>query len=352
MTDPIEHLIRDTLTQHATLAPSASALTSRSNDRSNRRTRQWAIPVLASVAVIVITVATLVLSRGWAQHPVHAPSATAVTPTVSAPAGTQIISYHGVELTVPSPLPISTFQCGPFLRSTVFLDNAIGHSCPVASGKPGPAGLTTVALSAVRTVTNALAPQIIANTPVRIGTSAASIGYRTSAEGVEGVLVIPTTQTVIDVVTPTKADTQAILGSTRVVDVDTLGCRSKVNLATALPPNQSTTRLVSADPVSAVACEYQVGNNFQNYNDWLLLSKRLTPALGRQAATLANTLPSHEAAVSPGGGLHVLLTFTYQDGSTETLDATTYTSGDARLITNGQRTVEDVTGDLADLLAL
>jgi hypothetical protein len=351
MTDSIEQLIRDTLTAHSALAPSASSLTSRSYDRPNRRTRQWAVPALTSAAVIAITMATVVLSRGWAQHPAHAP-ATAVTPTVSAPPGMQIISYHGVEVTVPSSLPISTFRCGPFPKSTVFLDNAIGHSCPALTGKPGPPGLTTIALSAVRTAANALAPQLIANTPVRIGTSEASIGYRTAAEGVEGVLVIPATQTVIDVVTPTKAATQAILGSTRVVEADSLGCRSKVDLATALSPNRATSQLVSADPVSAVACEYQVGNNFANYNQWLLRSTRLTPALARHAATLANTLPRHQAVTSPSAGLHVLLTFTYSDGSTETLDATIYTYGDAPLVTNGQRTAEDANGDLAELLGL
>jgi hypothetical protein len=349
--DDFEQLIRNTFDEHAADAPRAQRLLAPA-PRARRRVSRLVAPAAVAAIVVAISLAVVAISH---RSTAPADPATASPVPTTVPAGKKIVSYHGIEIVVNKDLPVSTFACGPPQSSVIFLDNNVAHSCRMMTGREtSPPGLTTISLTA--TDPQHGPPQrsdtaSIAQTPTKVGTADAQIGFQTSTSGVRGVLVIPVVEVVVDLTTPTKASTSAVLATVRVVSPDSLGCTPHISSLTPVG-NPGASRLVPGRPVSAVACEYQVGDYYDSYNLWLLRSQQLTQTVVGQVTTLLDTLPPVAIPARPGRGLHDLVTFSYADGSTRTVDVLAYDDDSTaqQIETDGQRAVADPDGILEQLI--
>jgi hypothetical protein len=351
--DRLEELVRDTLTEHAERAPRVAALLSRDRRHGRRAATRWAAAGLAAAAVVAVAVGVTVIRHHSTATAPATTSTGAATPE-PIPAGQKAISYHGIEVLVPASLPIVNFECGPPDRSDVLLDGGLIVSCQSLGGNgKSPPGLTTVSLSPIVAASTPLSSaQPLVQTVATVDGHPALIGFgavAVSPGDVTGVLRIPDQSVSIAVTTPSKAATEAILHTVRVIAVDRLGCRSHL---TSITPtgNPPAADLVPGSPVSAVTCQYRVGDYDDTYNLWLLQSSMLSASTTAHVAALINGLPPHGAARVPPSGIHFLITFTYADGSTRTIDALVDTEGAARVVTDGNRSVVDVNGALGSQL--
>jgi hypothetical protein len=320
--------------------------------------RRWAIPIVtapvlvAAVLAIAFGLSALVGTHGsrvLPAKPTTTPGPSQVPFTV--PAGQQLVSYHGIEILAPAGLPTTTIGCGPPTRSQILLISDIIYNCPYISSFTQAPGLTTISISAIVPPSSPPLPAHDTGGQIApVGGVGARIGYSQSSSGVSGFLLVPSVHVELDVITPTKAQTEAILLSTRVVAVDQLGCHAQ--LSHFIPTdNAPASEMLPSQPVSAYLCQYGLGDYYAVYNGWLLRSQRLSPAVISKLVPVINALPLRTRAGRQAVGTHDVLTFHYADGSTRIVDATIYTESDPEIVTDGQHTAT-VNEALAELLPI
>lgn len=224
------------------------------------QTRQRARRVHARrVAVLAAATASVLVAVGATALVPHHRAAKGPTPAKDAvPAGMQAVSWHGVEVLVPSSWRIGDQRCGTPESNTVLVPG-FRLDC----GRRAVPGLTIVSFFALSADTRAAASQLAAaaitsgtlsGVPVLRGSIPRSDG-----PGVQRVLVVPSEQVVLTVASPRAAEADSILARARVVAVDAAGCRSREDATTPVgPPHRdgADRSLLPGHPTGASLCRY------------------------------------------------------------------------------------------------
>jgi hypothetical protein len=305
--------------------------------RPGRGRLPWTSAAIAGVTVALLGVGVAF----FAPKGTHAPATATPTPPV-VPAGTQPVSYHGVEVFVPAAWKIGDTQCGtPMHDTAVLLNGAPVPACYV----PQPPGLTVVYLSSTDGPW-AAATGSIATTDTVVEGSAAKRG-RGKVDGYPSpltFLVVPSVGVVVAVESPDAATADNLVASTHLVTVDSVGCRSHVDSltpSTADAHNAPAAELVTPGATAGSVCSYD-GN-------WLMDDVALSPAQIADMTSLLNGLPvgvSHqppnvEAAEECAADLQrgFVVHFNYPDGSAR--DVYVHIGGCGALsASNGARTTQ------------
>jgi hypothetical protein len=323
--DVLESLVRETLAEHATDAPSDEGLL---DAVTRRRSRRW--PVVLSAAAVVVLAAGLaiVLSRDSRRHEVAAgPTSpntahpTSTAPTSSAPvagASMKILGYHGIVIAVPRRLPVLTVPCTLPAEYVLAADPQAAYSCPAL--RPAPRPTFTVWL---------------ATDPGTRGSGQTRYRHIAGFPGSGGVLDVADSPVVVTVTAPTHAQVRAVLTSVR-PSADVNGCPATFGKVS----NPVTRELVPGSPIGAVRCVYATGR-------WLLTSIAL-----RSPASLARSidrLPVYGYAppeTSPTYERDLLL-FDLTHGSTRTISMLL---NDRPLFSDGHRTLWDPHSRVVELI--
>jgi hypothetical protein len=261
-----------------------------------------AIATAAVVAVIALSVAVISgASRGSKPPATQSSAPTTTRPTPPAvPAGMRLVSFHGIEVLVPSAWRGGSV-CGIPQANTVIVENGAHTQCLVDE----PHGLMVVRLAAI----SPRLPNTIPTQPVSIDGHRARRGTGTIQviERVPGtlrsvqfperiaVLLVPEIGVDVSVQGPDTKAAARVLDSIHVVAVDAWGCEQHL---TSLTPSTPSTRpgardlLVPASTTKATICRYS--------DNWLIDSVPLPTNQMTRLVAVLNALP---AGVSqPGGG--------------------------------------------------
>lgn len=235
------------------------------------------------------------------------------------PPGKQAVSWHGVEVLVPSEWTIGDLVCSS-ARSDTVLRPGIRLGCL----GPDEVGLTVVRFQALSDDPRTLSAQLArsATTPVEVSGVPALRGSTPLPDepGVQGVLVVPSEQVVVTVRSPDPARVDALLDDVRVVAVDAAGCRSRLPAPQPTGPAErpgAGRSLVPGEPFAASLCEYDGLR--------LVASRRLDQAAVQALQRRLDALPTgrsgrvpprnitEERCVEIDGSVH-LLDVSYDDG--------------------------------------
>jgi hypothetical protein len=292
----LEELITDTLAARAGEAPDTSRLLVRVRTGTETpRRSSWAVVGVAAAAVVTVVVGIATLTSGPPHQP--APTATSHKPVTAPPipAGTQLVSYHGVQVFVPSSWKLEDTRCGTPMHDTAIVeDGSPILLCLVAAA---PRGLTVVRVTALNTPSGR-DRTAVATHPVTVDGHPARQGYGTppGTPTPLSVLFLPDRGVVVSVESPSTHTADSILAHVQLADIDSYGCRGRVSTLRARPsssPRQGGVQhLVPGDPSSAAVCRYA---DYQ-----LSRSARLTP---QDTSALTHILNSLQAGISqPGPG--------------------------------------------------
>lgn len=263
------------------------------------RRRGWvgislvAVAAAAAVALIAGGVAFLAPASPPAARP--AGDAARAAPVI--PPGTQPVSFHGVDVFVPTAWKLNDTVCGTPIHDTVVLED--GSPVPACLISPPRTGLTVVRITAADTPMGRIRATVatVATTAVTVDGHAARRGTGTPAgeQTPLSVLVVHDPGVVVSVESPDTTAAQAILDRVRVADVDVYGCRARVS---TLTPRSAETRpgttgtLVPANPTGAVVCRYA--------DNQLGFSTRLSPDATANLVSTLNGLPVGVSQPGPG----------------------------------------------------
>lgn len=334
--DRLEILLRDTLDEHAADAP-AELTPSRPRGASRSRAR-WAA-VAAAAAVIAVAGGLLALQSS--RQPDH-PAAPAGPPTWL-PAGFKVVSYHGIEIGVPSALRLEANPCGQPQYDTVSVDAGMVHGCvPITKqDEVSPPGLTVVALSGTGDGSGQTNTIRHTGTTVHVDGKSGRRSYTTLATipGVTGVLTLPDPGVQISVTSPSRTRTDAILDTAHISPVDYLGCAAQPN--SLIPAhNLPADELVPGSPASIVTCHYAMVAGWRE--TWLVGSGPLVEPNRLPALVAAlNDLPRTTAAAGRSAGVREWIVFNYPDGTKRKVSVGANNSN-ALVIGDGQRFVKAV----------
>lgn len=208
-----------------------------------RRRRGWTALAAAAAVVAVAVVVPSLLDDGGSPGP-----DVATQPAPVAPPGQRAVSWHGVQVFVPATWTLEDLYCHEPQSDTVVRPGG-REDCLV----PYVPGLTVVEFSAgTESVPDAQ--------PVEVSGHAGSRGTvpLTEEAGVRTVLVLPDLEVTVSVRSPDEAAAQAILDTAAVVDVDALGCASRLPDTSPSPPDVpgAADRVLPGEPVRVVLCEY------------------------------------------------------------------------------------------------
>jgi hypothetical protein len=217
-----------------------------SPDTVKARGRGWVALAAALAVVPVVAVAVVgpsLLDDGGSPGP-----DVATQPAPVAPAGQRAVSWHGVQVFVPATWTLEDLHCHQAQSDTVVRPGA-RDDCLM----PYVTGLTVVEFRAgAETVPGAREVEVSGHRGSR-GTVPL-----TEEDGVRAVLVLLDLDVTVSVRSPDEAAAQAILDTIAVVDVDALGCASRLP-DTAPPPPEvpgAADRVLPGEPARVVLCEY------------------------------------------------------------------------------------------------
>lgn len=287
----LEQVVRAALEEHAQAAPSANGLGDavRLRLRRRRRVERSAATIGLVAAVAAATVVPLELTTTNRNS-----VAVGATPTSAVPAGTQPVSFHGVEVFVPQAWTINDTRCGTAQHDTAIIEDD-GSPTPTCATRQPP-GLTVVRITDTNTpmgrarATVAQQPTTVDGKPARYGT-----GVPAGQQATLNVLVLQAPGVVISVESPDSAAARNILESARIVATDSFGCRAAV---TTLVPSERGDQsagagtLVAGHPTSASICRYS--------GDRLARSAAVQPSLIPGLVDMLNGLPTGVTQPSPG----------------------------------------------------
>ena len=312
--DRLEALVRDTLAEHAESAP--ITLPTRTAHRPRRT--WWAAAAAAAAVALVAGLAALQSSRDSARPAGSGPQPTGptgarITSSVpGVPAGYKLVSYRGIEFTVPNSLTVTHSPCEPPVNA-VYAPNGAAYSCPAAapnSSEPLPATATAVWLD---------------RTPdAPVATTHEPTGHRTVA-GVE-----------VTATAPTQAQVDTILTSIRTITVDHRGCLA--HPASITPTGQpAAVQLVPSGATSAVACELSpIGTN---HSYWLVGSYQLGAGTVARLAAALDALPTGTGKSGVDLPQYVWVRFGYAAGETRVVAIPTDIA--PAYVSDGHRTAVD-----------
>jgi hypothetical protein len=344
MTDQLRQLL-DAAAPPPTKKLSLDGLLREARERRGRRRRLGGVAV-AVLALVAVAGATLAVA--WPGSPegdreaslIPATSPAPASPgSLSVPAGSQAISFHGLQLYVPAGWKRGDAYCGVPQTNTVIIED----DGPVNSCLPRPRnGLTVVWLTRLSGVPGQRYASH-ANTVEDLGGLTARTGYLPggTARGTGGryLLVVPARDAVVSVSAPTAAQAEAILRTARPANVDAFGCPARSSLTGSVSPglvDAAKDRLIPGRPTTATVCTYSRG--------WLAYAGRTAagPLVGVLNALPAGSLPPSDNPTSSfcrmtdAQGKAITLKLSYADGSEVTL-VVRYAACTRASITNGVR---------------
>jgi hypothetical protein len=207
------------------------------------RSRLWVVLGAAAAVMAVAVVVPSLLDDGGSPGP-----DVATQPAPVAPAGQRAVSWHGVQVFVPVTWKLEDLHCHQAQSDTVVRPGG-RDDCLM----PYVPGLTVVEFQAgTESVPDAQ--------PVEVSGHDGSRGTvpLTEEDGVRAVLVLPDLDVTVSVRSPDEAAAEAILDTAAVVDVDALGCASRLPDTTPLPPDVpgAADRVLPGEPARVALCEY------------------------------------------------------------------------------------------------
>jgi hypothetical protein len=282
----LEDVVRESLISHEEYLPDGVSLLHAVRRRSARRRRRtWGAAAVALAAVA--TTAGVLLTR---------PGPTTMLSTSvgrGVPAGTQPVSFHGVEVFVPEVWKLNDARCGTPQHDTVMVEDGGGDLfCLV----PQPKGLTVVRLATTDSFSGR-SRAAVATQPVTVDGKPALRGRGKPAGGTSAelaVLVLPDPGVVISVESPDPALAGQLLDSTRVSPMDTAGCVDRLSSLHPRSTDGAASALVPGTPTNASICRYSAG--------WLLRSSALSTTPSQQLVGILNALPTGVSQPGPGVG--------------------------------------------------
>jgi hypothetical protein len=316
---------------------------------------QFAVAVTAvAVAAAVVVGLPKLLAKDGNADPLHG-----ITSTASAAPGFQVITYHGLSITVPASWLVTVGEpCQPD-RSIVELPSWGSNMCTRDAdpdvtivellGQAGPPASMEVTSTSHTTISGlpAIRTDGIRNGGEFPGRSAFSYS-------------IPALQVVVQIMPASDQIARELDASLRVDAVDAHGCRSRVTEIATLPSHPVSHRsglteaLLPGQPTSVSVCRYTSGWLEQRYtSSWLEQGAFLSGAAAQQLTATLDRLPTglsrsntptliqcagHDDA-SPEGDYHDAFQFEarYPEGPPVVLIARLGWCGDLG-ISNGART--------------
>jgi hypothetical protein len=248
-----------------------------------RRLGAFGWQLAAGVLVVALAAITVGLPRLLGKDRGTADPLAAATSTASAGPGLQVVTFHGLSITVPASWPVSGYSCA-LTTSVVELPGVT----PLCARGPHPEftivtfyeddlpkhGVTTTS----RTTISGLAATRVEIEPGPGSADRAGVGYQ-----------VPELRASV-LIQPAQGQTgQDLVASLRVDAVDTHGCRSRATDVVELPRTATSDRpgmaqaLIPAQPMSASVCRYQAG--------WLEAGATLSGTALRAFAAKLNGLP-------------------------------------------------------------
>ncbi len=318
MTDQLETKLRQHLVDVAEQAPAAQGLAAGAMSRVRARRRSRLL-VGASSLVVIALVGGLVWLRGPA-------TAASPLPSTATPAGQQWVSYHGIELLVPSSFAVGPHWCGLPTTNSVIPDTGQASSCPPSGESVRPAALTYVYLSPADTPVGTCC-DTAAPTAVHTDVHAVTITSGTDSRlGRVTVLGIADENVQITVASDDSGLAKRLLATIRVSATDRLGCGAQVR--TFRPDSTlSAEGLLEQQPVSGVVCEYGAQESrtdaVESLPRWLVGSRALSSSELRQVGIAMEPASISASSSNPIFGTpFVWYQLTMADGSSRTIAAT------------------------------
>lgn len=208
-----------------------------------RLRRGWTALAAAAAVVAVAVVVPWLLDGAGSPGP-----DVATQPAPVAPPGQRAVSWHGVQVFVPAAWKLEDLYCHEPQSDTVVRPGG-RDDCLM----PYVPGLTVVEFrGGTEAVPDARSVEVSGHAGSR-GTVPL-----TEEEGVRAVLVLPDLDVTVSVRSPDEAAAQAILDTAAAVDVDALGCATRLPDTSPSPPDQpgAADHVLPGEPVRVVLCEY------------------------------------------------------------------------------------------------
>jgi hypothetical protein len=300
----------------------------RSGLQRRRRRTLAGVALGLTVALTGGLVATVSLSDG-------AETLTSLDEVPRVPAGSQAVSFHGIQILVPAGWQLNATRCGTPMHDTVLImDGSPAEGCLAEE----PPGLTVARLDLLSTE-DGRALDRLATAPVTVDAHPARRGQGSalsSSTPVE-VLSVPDVGVVVSVRSPAAKSRGAIISSASVVPLDSFGCRDRVDrlTPTTTPDRPGAHRdLVPGQPVTAALCRYA--------DNWQARSVAVPVTEIAELATVFNRLsetapPTSWPPACPAEEYQrgFIVRFGYGDGST--LDVVARVGTCEPIVSNGSR---------------
>ena len=279
----LEELIRETLADRASRAPSADGLVEGVRHRRRRRRATRTAFAVAAVAVATATAVVVPLTLG--DHGTTKPAEKPTTPPAPA-SDEQVIGYHGLEITVPVSWHINDTRCGTPVSNTVVRDTGGTLACAVGR----PKGISSVELldnpsDWIAHIRNLQSTTNREGVTIQRG----SIPHRPGA-----VVVVPSVGVLMFVDTTTTAMADGIVDSIRLADRDVTGCSMRehqLNPPSRGGSDQSGPLALPPAPSSITICHYS--------DFWLMSAVTVT---GQTAANIVRLANAAEPGWAHGAG--------------------------------------------------
>lgn len=204
--------------------------------------------VALTVAAVAAVVAAAVVVPSLLDDPDGPGRDVATQPAPAPPEGQRAVSWHGVQVFVPETWKLDDLRCHQPQSDTVVVpgsrDDCLAPYVP---------GLTVVEFRAgTESVPGAREVEVSGHRGSR-GTVPL-----TEEEGVRAVLVLPEQDVTVSVRSPDEAAAEAMLDTASVVDVDALGCVTRLPATSPPEPDVpgAAERVLPGEPVRVVLCEY------------------------------------------------------------------------------------------------
>jgi hypothetical protein len=248
------------------------------------RPRAFGWQVAAGVLVVALAAAiTVGLPRLLGKDARTADPLASATGTAAAGPGLQVVTFHGLSITVPASWLVGGYRCT--LTTSVIELPGFTPTClrgrypqfTIVTFREGTLSQQGVRRTS-RTTISGLAATRVEIEPSHYGLDRAAVGYQ-----------VPALQASV-IIEPAQGQTgQELAASLRVNAVDTHGCRSRTTDVAEFPRTATSDRpgmaqtLIPAQPVSASVCRYVAG--------WLEAGAMLSGTALRGFAPKLNGLP-------------------------------------------------------------
>jgi len=280
MNDHLETLLRSTLHDQLDQVQPSDELARVAAQRGSARRRRALVAISAAAAAVVgLSTAGMALLQSLNGDSLTA-STDGLRTAPAPPAGQQAVSFHGIQLFVPSDWAVGASSCPGTGRPHVRFVDGASAGCAEA-----PAPVTSVLLAdasgqaGTHYAALATSPAFVDGKPARRGRGPAPGGAP-----VADVLLVPQTGAVVVVFDLEQAGFP-VLDSVHFAEVDQVGCRDQIT--TFVPPapqrQDARTELLPGGPVRVGVCRYVDG--------WLMRSHELAGAEIRGLQQLLGAAP-------------------------------------------------------------